>query len=578
MTKPRSVRCPLCASLAVATLAVPMSAIAQIVPVQSLPSQSQTPPGAQIERRGSDARIDIRIGGALAAPAGADGVTLKNATTTIDGGFAPVSEGTPAILPAPGSTITLAEVYAAAARVQQAYLEAGYPLVRVFVPVQDLDTANAKVRLQVVSGYIADVKADALDPRIYGVVTRYLKPLIGQQNLKAATLERAVLLAGDVSGVQLTSALSPGTQTGETVLIVSGEFAPVQAVLSADNRLSPELGREQATLAAAFNSLLGLGERIGFTYASALDDPSFSRSALRRYAGIYSDLPIGNNGLVIGGDASLSTARPRGAAADLSLYSRFEHLAGRVSYPIIRNRRKRLIISASFDANTETQESLLLAFPVPLSRDKTRVGRIGIDASLKTRSGLYAAAEIEYARGLDILGARRAADASIFEPLSRIGADAVFDKLSANLVIEAVLPKTPVTGRFMLRSQTGFGDPLLRSEQLSVAAPDLISGPPSGSLVGDNGIAARCQIEALAYSTNIHLIPYAFAATARTYLKAPSFFERAKSNTNGYGLGLKTQIPLGKTTVTGAVEYSHTTSKDLNARGDWVTFQLAFRF
>jgi len=592
MTKPRlvrqSARHPLRASLAAACLATPVAVCAQGLPTanlpapnlsaQGLPSQSQTPPGAEVERRGGDARIDLRIGGALAAPAGAEGVTLNNATIAVEGGFAPVSEEAGALLPAPGSSITLAQVYAAAAALQQAYLEAGYPLMRVFVPVQDLDAQSAQVRLQVVAGYVADVKTDTLDPRIRNVVARYLKPLIGQQNLSAATLERAVLLAGDVSGVQLASALSPGNQTGETVLIVSGDFAPVQAVLSADNRLSPELGREQATLSAAFNSLLGLGERIGVTYATALDDPSFSRSALRRYAGIYADLPIGSDGLVIGGDASVSTARPKGAAAFLALSSRFEHFGGRVSYPLIRNRRERLIVSTSFDANTETQDSLLLGFPVPLSRDETRVGRVGLNASLQGRSGLYVTAEIEYGRGLDILGARRVTDATIFEPLSRIGADAVFDKLSANLVIEAGLPRTPVTGRITLRSQTGFGDPLLRSEQLSVAAPDLISGPPSGSLVGDSGIAARYQIEALAYSTDIRLIPYAFAATARTTLENPTFFERPQTNTNAYGIGLNTQVPLGKTTLTGAIEYSHTDSDDPNGRGNWVTFQIALRF
>ncbi len=552
--------------------------IAQALPPQSLPSQSQTPPGAEIDRSQKDADIRFTIGGATAAPAGAEAVRLTVGELTLDGEFDAAQVDASSLLPQPGREVTLADIYAAAAAIQQAYLSAGYPLVRVFVPVQDLDRSNARIRLQLVSGFVGQVRTDALDPRVRGVVDRYLARLVGQKDLRADVLERAVLLAGDISGVELSSALSPGSTTGETVLIVTGRFSPVQAVLSADNRLSPELGREQATLSAAFNSLLGLGERIGVTYATALDDPSFSRSALRRYAGIYADLPIGSDGLVIGADATASTARPKGAAAFLALSSRFEHFGGRASYPIVRNRAGRLVASASFDANKETQDSLLLGFPVPLSRDETRVARASLNASVHTPNGLSASAEIEYARGLDIAGARRAGDATIFEPLSRIGADAVFDKLAASVTVDAALPRLLVAARIVMRTQTGFGDPLLRSEQFNVAAPDLISGPPSGSLVGDSGFAARYQIDAVAYDTDIRLAPYAFSAIARTRLERPTFFELDRTTTRACGAGLSALVPLGRTTLSAQVEYSHTESDDFNARGDWVTVQVALRF
>lgn len=552
------------------------AAFAQTIP--NLPSQSQTPPGAEIDRKDKDADIDLTIGGVATAPAGAEAVGLTIEQITLDGGFDPVASEVKALLPQSGSVVSLADIYTIAAQVQQAYLSAGFPLVRVFVPVQDLDRAKAMIRLQVVSGFVGEVRTDALDPRVRSVVERYLAPLVGQQRLSAAALERAILLAGDVSGVELSSALSPGNDTGETVLIVSGRFSPIQAVLSVDNRLSPELGREQVTLSTAFNSTLGLGERIGVTFATALDDPSFSRSALRRYAGIYADLPIGGDGLIIGADASVSTARPKGVAAFLALSSRFEHFGGRISYPLVRSRAGRLIATASFDRNGETQDSLLLGFPVPLSRDATRVGRLALNANMQSRSGLFVTAEIEYARGLDILNARRAQDASIFEPLSRIGADAVFDKLSTNLTVEAPLARTPVTGRITMRAQTGFGDPLLRSEQLSVAAPDLISGPPSGSLVGDSAFAARYQIEALVNKADIRLVPYAFAAAARAKLERPTFFERLRTDTQACGLGLTAQLPIGPLMMTTQIEYSHTESDDPLARGNWVTFQASLRF
>ena len=545
---------------------------------QAIPSQSQTPPGEEVERRTNDAKIDLTIGGALTPPPSAETVRITIRSVTLDGGFDPVAADSLALLPKPGSEVTLADIYAAAASIQQAYLAAGYPLVRVFVPVQDLDQQNASVSLKVVSGFVGNVETDSLDPRVRKVVSRFLASLIGKENLTAATLERAVLLAGDVSGVELSSALSPGTRTGETILIVTGRYRPFQAVLSFDNRLSPELGREQVTLSTAFNSLLGLGERVGVTVATALDDPSLGKAALRRFGGIYIDLPVGNDGLVIGADAALSTGRPAGAAAFLALSSRYEHFGGRVSYPIIRDRSRRLIATASLDFNKEKQDSLLLGFPVPLFEDRTRVARVGINGSIQTRGGVFAAAEVEYSRGFDILDARRASEASVFEPLSRIDADAVFNKLTASVLAEAGLPGTPVSGRVVIRGQTGFGDPLLRSEQFSIAAPDLISGPPTGSLVGDTAIAGRAQVEAALHTEGARIAPYVFAAGAHSRLERPTFFELERTNTYAAGVGLNLEIPIGPFAANGAVEFSHTGSDDINGQGDWVTFRLGFRF
>lgn len=545
---------------------------------QGVPPLSQIPPGQQIEPGLSENRFDFTIGGALAAPAGAESVKIGVGSITLDGGFNPVASGTLALLPKPGSEVSLKDIYVIAATIQQAYITAGYPLVRVFVPVQKLDQKNAQITLKVISGYIGKVQTDSLDPKIRRVVARFLDPLTGKENLTAAMLERRLLLAGEVSGVHLRSALSPGTQIGETILIVNGRFQSFQAILSSDNRVSQELGREQVTLSTAFNSTLGLGERLGVTVATALNNPSLGKASPRRFGGVYLDVPIGSDGLAIGADAALSSARPRGAAAALALSSRYLHFGGRIAYPMLRRRSHALNITSSMDLNQETQDSLLLGYPVPLFQDRVTVGRLGLNGNIRTKSGFTASGEVEFSRGIDIFNARRATEASIFEPLSRMDADAVFSKLTAGMLIEANLPSTPAVGRIVIRGQTGFGHPLLRSEQFSFAAPDLISGPPSGSLVGDTAIAVRSQIEVTAKSQGIRIVPYTFAAVAHARIESPTSFELALNNTYALGLGLNAQIPLGAQAITGALEFSHVGSDDAGARGNWVTFQLAFRF
>ena len=546
---------------------------------QTISSPSQTPQGEEVRRQSPDAELSIRVGGSLAAPEGAETVQITIESAVLDGGFDPLAGQTAKLLPQPGAQISLADLYRIAGEVQQAYLDAGYPLVRVFVPVQDLDRSNARIKLTVVSGYVGKVDVEALDPRVKKIVARYFNRLIKREPLTAAQLERAVLLAGDVSGVTLASALSPGTQTGETVLIASGTFSPVQGVLSVDNRLSRELGREQVTASFAFNSVLGLGERIGATYATAIDDVSFSRTELRRYAGLYLDLPVGNDGLVVGVDAAASTSRPRGFASFLALSNRFVRAGGRVAYPLIRSRTSRLVATTSFDLNRETQESLLLGFPVPLYRDQTRVVRFGFNASTQPETGLFASTSVEYSKGLNILDARSARDATIFEPLSRIGADAEFDKLTGDFLVEGAAPEIPLVGRINLRAQTGFDKPLLRSEQLSVVSPDLISGPPTGSLVGDSGYGVRYQIESTLPAGNLNIVPYGFAAAARAVLERPTAFELRRTDIKAYGAGIRTSIALvAGTIISGQLEYSHTVSDDRNLGGDWVTFGISLRF
>ena len=546
---------------------------------QVIPSQSQIPPGEQVERRTPDAQLSIRVGGVLAAPEGADKVSIKVASFVTDGGFDPITSSTAKLLPQTGAQLSLADIYRIAGEVQQAYLDAGYPLVRVFVPTQDLDRANAQITLRIVSGFVGRIDVEALDPHVRKTVRRYLSKLINRPQLKADVLERAVLLAGDVSGVTLSSALTPGNQTGETVLIASGKYSPVQAVLSVDNRLSRELGREQTTASFAFNSVLGLGERIGTTVSTAADNISFGPAALRRYFGVFVDLPVGNDGLIFGFDASTSTARPRGTAAFLALSSRFVHAGGTLTYPVIRSRTARLLVTASFDANQEIQESLLLGFPVPLSRDETRVGRFGISGNKQFLPGTFVAAGLEYSRGLNVLGARTANNASIFEPLSRIGADAVFNKLTGQASIEATLPETPLTARINMRGQVGFGTPLLRSEQFSLMAPDLISGPPTGSVVGDTGYAVRYQLEGALPVIKVRIAPYAFGAFAGAILAQPTPFELRRTDVTAYGTGVRAAAPIvDGFSISAQLEYSRTQSDDPNARGDWLTFQVSLRY
>lgn len=561
------------ASLTALAFAAPASA--QL----AAPSQSQVSPGEQVDRRNSDADINFQIPGGIQPPEGADKVKLTISAVELTGDYDTLPrQELPARLKA-GETITVSEAYEAAAELQQRYIDAGYPLVRIFVPVQNLDKSNAKLRLRVISGYIADLDLQGLSPQVRSITERYLRKLVNQRPLTANQLERAVLLAGEVAGLSLSTALAPGKSTGETILIAQGEYKPLNAVLSIDDRLAPELGGEQITASFAVNSLLGLGERIGFTMATTMRDPSFSRSALRRYLGVFVDTPIGANGLSISIDAASSSSRFGQTLSALNLDSEFNHLGIAVNYPLVRKRGMDLLLRAQFDANNDSFRSLALGFPVPLSQDKTRVFRVGVTAARRFDRLNQISLDLEYSRGIDAIGARGLTEASILVPLSRFGADASFDKVHLDLRAQTTATDSPLSARIHGRAQSSLGKAMLRSEQFALTSTDLISGPPSGALVGDAGIAGRFELAVFDFAGKSYLEQYAFMAAGISHLEQPTAMERGRTDIQAAGTGVRTSIPLGESFVlSGQLEFSRTWSNENALNDDWVTFQVALKF
>src|SRR5262249_36158346 len=88
-----------------------------------------------------------------------------------------------------GKTVTLQAVYDVAQRITAKYGGDGYVLSRAIVPVQELDPNGAVVNIQVVEGYAARINAE--------------RPV----NIR--TIERYLLLAGDLPGLKFKNSIKP---------------------------------------------------------------------------------------------------------------------------------------------------------------------------------------------------------------------------------------------------------------------------------------------------------------------------------------------------------------------------------
>ena len=563
-----------CVLAAVAAIFIPGSALAQSQPQ----SASQVPPGETIVREGAQPAFRFPAAQGLIAPDGADAISFGLRDLQVDGGLPELSATTQALKPAPGAQVTVADIYSFAASLQGAYFEAGYPLVRVVVPTQDLDRETGLVRVLVVDGYVERIDTSALPHSARKRIDAILAPLVGRQPLRADAFERRLLLAGETAGVALESALSPGSRTGGTVLIISGEYRPVQAAVALDNGLSEDLGRWQTTASVALNGLSGLGERLVLSVAASPEDLSWSSQTLRRYASLYGELPIGTNGLSVGSELSYSASAPDGISAPLALQSDFTQASLFLSYATIRSRIRSQTVKLMFDAANEEQTTGILGFPIPLFTDRTRVMRLNVDGFEPILLGGRLGYELELSQGFDGFGARAIEDATPLRPLSRLNADAEFTRLAAGLSISM-----PLGGAFsaqaIIRGQTGFGDALLRSEQGNIASPDLISGPPPGSLVGDDTYAGRIEVRRSFDIGPARMLSYGFLAAGKTQLRDPLVGERPISETAALGLGLRFETPvkLGAA-VFGRLEWSHVESEQSFADRAWTSFSITVRY
>jgi hemolysin activation/secretion protein len=550
---------------------------AQAQGVQSSPIQQL--PGETADRPRLNTTIALPNAPTLQAPAGADGIVFELRSVRIDGGQDALNTSAMAKAPMAGSQMSVEQLFAYAASIQQLYFEAGFPLSRVIVPAQDLQSQSADVRILVVNGFIDRIDTSNLHPRVRGQVEKMLRPLLNDESISAKSLERHILLAGETAGVSLQSALSPGATIGAVTLVASGDYKPIDGVISIDNRVLEELGREQVTLSAAFNSILGSGEKIVLTAATALQNPGIGTSVLRSFVALNATAPIGRDGLALGVQAIYASNAPAETQPGLLFDNEFWRVGINASYALVRSRRASSTLTLAFDASDEEQQINFAGITTPLFKDRIRALRLGMAGYGYIGRATVVNYDLQFSQGIDALGARSAAEASFLLPLSRDGADATFSKLEGGATVLSEVTrglKIQATARGM----TGFGDPLVRSEQASFASPALVSGPPPGSVIGDRMIGARLELQSpQRLSKDVTLEPYFGAAAAYSKLERPTTFELPESDATAVGLGMRLQVNLStKITLSSQLEWMHVNSPDLRLDDDWFNFVVALRF
>lgn len=495
----------------------------------------------------------------LQAPPGADRISVTIRRVVVDGAFedlAGASESLARLVQ--GRRLTVAQLYLAAQAYESAYAAAGYVLVRVTVPPQQLRDGGT-LRLVVVDGFIEAVDVRGVPERVRATVAARTNSLIGRRHIKLGEIERRLLLAGDAPGLRLRSTLARGKREGGAKLVLEGVYQPISVTVGADNRLPSSLGTWSYNASLAFNGVFGFGEQIYGSLIAPNDlGSTFDGDARIRVLGAGAVIPIGVDGWTVNPEYTLSRTRPAITPGTPDSVAWFERWAVRTSYPLLRERSRLFVLQGSFEAIK--QYSDLIDFATELNRDRYTVVRGGADVAFPVlwAAGPSLRSTFQFSRGL---GGRDQAEATATGiPLTRIGAGPVFSKLTGDVRLYQPLPEA---FQFVMigRGQSTFNNPVLRSEQFALDAIDGVSSFPTGTFMVDEGVSGRAELlRSFDWRTQdfaTTLIPYLFGATGKGYLRMPTAVEPSSIRASSVGVGLR--VGLDRLTslsgFSGAIEF-----------------------
>ncbi|NGM18839.1 ShlB/FhaC/HecB family hemolysin secretion/activation protein [Roseomonas stagni] len=396
-----------------------------------------------------------------------------------------------------GQDATLAEVEEARLAILGTYRAAGFAYVAVAAMASRGEAGRIDLRFAVTEGFIADIALEGADiGPAEQQVRRFLAPLIGQRPLPHAALERALLLAGDIPGMEARGLLRPiEGDPGALQLLVRLTRRPLTGFASLDNRGYSLTGAWQALLVGQANSLTRFGER---TELALLRTDANGQG----FAQLSQEWFIGGSGLKLRAFAGAGRAAPGSALAALGYLGETRVAGIGLSHPLIRSRPRNLLLTAQVDAfDSEVQTR-----PFPgtarqtASRDSVRALRIGAEAQAQdawlpfTPAAATSTATLRLHRGLEAFGASDGSGGGT----ARAGSDFGFTRI----VLEASrLQPLLVPAEGWLLSAYGIAaaqwtdDWLPPAEKFYLGGNRLGRGFHAGQLSGDRAVAGTAELQ-----------------------------------------------------------------------------------
>ena len=350
------------------------SAFAQVIPPSDQPGRERfrftEPPAPRAEPAGPRVSLPGTV-----APEGAEKIQLKILDIRIEGATVYRPEELKLLYrDMIGRDVALSAVYDLAQRITTKYGIDGYVLSRAIVPPQNLTKGGAVIRIQVIEGYVDNVVWPASLARFRDFFAYYGAKIIADRPANVRTIERYLLLAGDLPGLKFSTSLKASeNHPNAATLLVEAVYKPVDAFAQINNRGTPSRGPLQYLGSVTANNFLGAHDAFTFTYAGVVPTRE-----LNYVAATYRQV-LTAEGLAAFVNASDGFGKPGTAQLELLNY-KTKTLYGDagISYPVIRSRETNLTLTGLFFASN----SLSDVFNAPFSDDRIRGTRFKVDADM----------------------------------------------------------------------------------------------------------------------------------------------------------------------------------------------------
>ena len=414
----------------------------------------------------------------------------------------------------------------------------GYPLVRVTLPSQELDSENAAVFFKVIDGQIETLDLSKVPANQAMRIYHYLKPLIKKKALTQKELNRRLILAGNISGIKLNSGFFPGVNEGGTKLIIEASHKYISGTVEFNNFQSEQLARQQGQLSTSIHSALGLGETLSMFGLARPTDKGVrgtGRDVPIRAGGLSFSLPIGNNGTTVGFSYMESMTRPGANLESLSLEANMKSGSATISHPLVYQPDMSWFIRGTANWVDEIQHTNLSGEDEDISHDRLTNVRLG--TSITSCGKGCTSFDAEISRGLELFS-RSASEAATGTPLSRMAATSTYTHLNAELSYSRVFYE-----KYRINMSGGgqyTDDSLLNSEQASVIGENKVSSLSSGAITGDKEWHTRLQVNYDEYlSQKLMLSPYVYGAMGVAFINQPTSTENKTTAAKSIGIGLE---------------------------------------
>ena len=402
------VACVRSVAAALAMVSVSFTAVAQVVPpgAQVVPPSDQ--PGRERERferppvpLAQPGGPAISVPGIEAPPGAAETKLVIRQIRIVGATIYTAAQLAELYANVVGKKVTLQAVYDLAQRITAKYGGDGYVLSRAIVPVQQLDPNGAVVKIQVVEGYIERVEWPPELSTYRDFFSYYAGRIAAERPVNIRTIERYLLLAGDLPGLKFKNSIKPHpSKVGAAILVVEMTLKPIDSFSRVDNRGTAARGPLEFLTSTTVNNLLHSHDAFTLTAAGA-----FKTRELQYYAANYRQVLTGE-GLTYFATASYGFGRPGTEELELLNYrTKSLYAETGLSYPVIRERERNLNVSGLWFWSNDRGSFFDMPDEPPSTHDRMRGIRLRADADSADQTGAINQLYFVFSQGFRGLGA-----------------------------------------------------------------------------------------------------------------------------------------------------------------------------